>query len=75
MEMGITETGFLCKICNLEFKGDAEFYVHKCSGEPDKELLKRCLPMLVKLGDFIGNGQNDERCILISEIKRCISND
>ena len=40
-----------------------------------KELLKRCLPMLVKLGDFIGNGKNDERCILISEIKRCISND
>ena len=30
MEMGTTATGFICKTCEREFKGDAEFYTHKC---------------------------------------------
>lgn len=45
-------------------------------------LLERALPMLVRLGDFIGNGPTDDtrqesygtRCDLIGDIKDAIEN-
>jgi hypothetical protein len=49
--------------------------------QSDAELLERVLPMLIRLGDFIGNGEIDPdrpdsmgaRCDLISDIRNALA--
>ena len=49
--------------------------------EIERDLLRRTLPLLVRLGDFIGNGPIDParpaslgvRCDLIGDIKQALS--